>query len=47
MQAAPSILMFKQYDAPMLKYQGKLTDKAAIVEWLSSKSLPSLVELDQ
>ncbi|KAK9865288.1 hypothetical protein WJX84_012094 [Apatococcus fuscideae] len=46
-QAAPSILMFKQYDAPMLKYQGKLTDKAAIMEWLSSKSLPSLVELDQ
>ena len=46
-QAAPSVLMFKQYDAPMLKFEGKLTEKSELSDWISSKSLPSLVELDQ
>ena len=47
MQANPSVLMFKQYDAPMLKFEGKLTEKAELSEWINSKSLPTLVELDQ
>ena len=46
-QANPSVLMFKQYDAPMLKFEGKLTEKAELSEWINSKSLPTLVELDQ
>lgn len=47
MQATPSVLMFKQYDAPMLKFEGQLTEKSELSDWISSKSLPSLVELDQ
>ncbi|KAK9841395.1 hypothetical protein WJX74_005077 [Apatococcus lobatus] len=46
-QANPSVLMFKQYDAPMLKFEGQLTKKDELTEWMNSKSLPSLVELDQ
>eukprot|EP00884_Botryococcus_braunii_P003077 jgi/Botrbrau1/12770/Bobra.0238s0009.1 len=43
---APGIVLYKQYDDPILKYTGKF-DKAAILAWLDAKIAPSLPELDQ
>lgn len=43
---APGIVLYKQYDEPLLKYTGKF-EKDAIIAWLDAKTAPSLPELDQ
>lgn len=43
---APGVVLYKDFDEPMLKYDGKF-EKAALLAWVDAKSQPSLPELNQ
>lgn len=44
--AAPSIVMVRTFDAPLVVYTGDTSDEEALSAWITEKSIPLVTELD-